>query len=559
MSSNHYLEFDSTYRNRVEYPEPAEFIIQMAMSGQKSKETALDPVTYSSPILYWNNSFTEENSSYSNTVSVDITTSTGPTGAYSDQGLLKITSITGGSNQLRQIKDYYTGAVIHATINSVEHLRRIISYEPLNLTTGLIKVDTPFPAASASFNITGATIGNPTPLATNTGSAVIKFFIPAGSYIDNYYVNMYIQSVDGSGNIQDTRTITAYDGYTKMATLSTATTSDWVAASPTCVNFIIRKEVPCIQSTQAVASTNSTFSAVYLPSLSAGYNNYKGDFLRMLGPVPSYPAATSAPWGNERKIVKYIGDGGLILAATATTFTLSNTASNIDEYYTGCILYTGTSTYVIVSSYNGATRSGTLSGTGWGGTIPSPNTAWQTFTAFLDRPLLGNPISTSQKFEIECFSRDNATPFNYTGSLDTTQQMTCYEVELLNLILPNIILDSGRGGRPAFYPYLYVELQQVSAANSGNKAAIYSNNPNSNKMIFRAVVDDTPTPLISPFIKIDGDGMVQSMKFKPTDSFKFSVRHANGELFKTSAHDFYSPSEPNPLVQISACFAFRKI
>jgi hypothetical protein len=78
-------------------------------------------------------------------------------------------------------------------------------------------------------------------------------------------------------------------------------------------------------------------------------------------------------------------------------------------------------------------------------------------------------------------------------------------------------------------------------------------------MLFRALVNDTPTPLISPFIKIDGDGMIHTVKFRPNDTFKFAVYHASGELFKTEDNDTYSPEPPNPMVQISACFSFKRI
>ena len=55
MSSLRYFEFDSTYRNRTQYPNPADFVIDIAQSGQKSREQALDPVSEASPVLEWNN------------------------------------------------------------------------------------------------------------------------------------------------------------------------------------------------------------------------------------------------------------------------------------------------------------------------------------------------------------------------------------------------------------------------------------------------------------------------------------------------------------------------
>ena len=171
-------------------------------------------------------------------------------------------------------------------------------------------------------------------------------------------------------------------------------------------------------------------------------------------------------------------------------------------------------------------------------------------------PPPSTPMSTDQ-FEILQFTRDNVVPFTYTGSTVSQQQMVCYEVELINLVLPNLILKSG--GRIAFYPYVYVELQNISGSSGGNTNIIYSNNPNSVRRLFRAAIDDIPNPLISPFIKIDGDGMTQTIKFKPNDNFKFGVFLSDGTLFETVLTDSYGPAPANPLVQISAMFSMKRV
>lgn len=166
-------------------------------------------------------------------------------------------------------------------------------------------------------------------------------------------------------------------------------------------------------------------------------------------------------------------------------------------------------------------------------------------------------IPEDQTFEVLQFSYDNAVPFTYTGSTVSQQEMVCYEIELVNLILPNKTLQSG--GRTAFYPYLHVELQNVSGASSGNTNIIYSNNPSTRKMLFRAAMDDIPNPVISPFIKIDGDGMTQTIKFKPNDNLKFGVYLPNGEPLQTVDSDTSSPVPPDPLVQVSALFAMKRL
>ena len=162
-------------------------------------------------------------------------------------------------------------------------------------------------------------------------------------------------------------------------------------------------------------------------------------------------------------------------------------------------------------------------------------------------------------YEILPFTRDNANPFVYTGSMVSQQEMVCYEIKLVNLILPNRILSVGKGSLITFYPYVYVQLSNVSTPGAGNKNIIYSNNPNSTKALFRAPITDVPNLTTSTFIKIDGDGTVQTVKFKPNDNLYFCVTLPSGEVFETILPEFVSPRIPNVLSQVSAMFAIRRV
>ena len=244
-------------------------------------------------------------------------------------------------------------------------------------------------------------------------------------------------------------------------------------------------------------------------------------------------------------------------ASTDSIFTLSPGASTVNGYYNNSFLTVAGGNTRLVTSYTGATLSGSISGT-WGSSFAA-GAGWVTNTVTLETPFTVNPSTGANTYEIEQFSRDGWNPFTYSGSLVSTQEMVCYEVELLNLVLPNITLASGRGGRPISYPYLYLELQNISSSSAGNRGIIYSNNPYSNKMTFRVIVDDTSATTSSPFIKLDSDGMIHSIKFKPTDSFRFAVYLPDGSLFQTVQQDTVPPTPPNPLVQISACFAFKRV
>lgn len=184
-----------------------------------------------------------------------------------------------------------------------------------------------------------------------------------------------------------------------------------------------------------------------------------------------------------------------------------------------------------------------------------------------------NPITSgftytlsNNKAYILPFSYDNEYPFNQNDM--ALAPNVNYQMELINLILPNQYLDVGFGSLISFYQYVYVEIQNAegNGITSGGANNIPSNNPNAVSMTFRATIDDVPNPVNSTFIKIDGDGMSQTLKFNPNQSLKFSVYLGHGggggnqkELFKTRIAEWFSPSQPNPIIQISAMFRIKPI
>lgn len=550
--SNQYLEFDSTYRNRNLYPLPGTFVIEISQSGQKSKESALDPVSNASPILYWNNSF-QETASSNTSDGILVDTSFAPT----DPSYLKITSPTGG---IRYVNDFYNGAIFQIDVAGTNTLRRITDYEYLgiasSLSNALLKLDTALPSGVWGTGF----IQNPTPIPTNTSGSVIKFFIPASEPITNFYTNYKIQSITGSTLTSAYRNIVTFDATTHLATLSSATPEDWSSSGNANNNFAIRRDIPVL--TENTVGSYPGGNILQLSSNASSENNfYSGSFLRSIAPIPTTNGFTTevAPYSEEKRIMRYVSDTGTFVSVAngSSAFTLSSNASSVDGYYNNCYITDSTASQTrFVTSYTGASRTGTVSSNFSAGVANGDS--WFVHTAFLSSSFSVAP-TTGTPFELEMYSRDNATPFSFNGTLVSSSQDVCYEIELLNLILPNIALVCGRGGRAIFYPYMYVELQQIASSLGTHRGAIYSNNPNAYKMMFRAVVDDSVQPVYSPFIKIDGDGMVHKLKFKPNDCFRFSVYTPGGDLFQTEPTDTFSPTEPNPLVQISACFAVKRL
>ena len=219
--------------------------------------------------------------------------------------------------------------------------------------------------------------------------------------------------------------------------------------------------------------------------------------------------------------------------------TLPNQASGQDGFYVGTYLYFYTngdifSTYSIIS-YNGFTRTLTC----------------------MKKNADTNPVpTTGDTINIITFSHDNFAPLSYNGSLVSQNQVVCYEIALLRLTLPNVILSTG--GRIAFYPYVYVVFANITSPSAVSHDIIYSNNPESGRALFMVPIRDMVLPANSHFVKLVGR-MKQTVKFKPNDSFRFSVYLADGTLFLPMQQDLQSPYDPNYRLQINATFSIRRI
>jgi len=160
-------------------------------------------------------------------------------------------------------------------------------------------------------------------------------------------------------------------------------------------------------------------------------------------------------------------------------------------------------------------------------------------------------------YEVIQFTKDNYSSLNYSGSMVSQNEVVCYEIELISLILPNVTLTTG--SRLAFYPYVLVEFQNISSPMNSSKNIIYSNNPNTTNALFICPINDTTNPLISSFVKIDSAGMTQTVKFKPNDSLRFKVYLPNGELFKPVQDDNMPPYPPINYLQIEAVFSVKRL
>ena len=212
---------------------------------------------------------------------------------------------------------------------------------------------------------------------------------------------------------------------------------------------------------------------------------------------------------------------------------LGGLAENIDNIYTNCYLriFSGiaSQSYGIIIGYTGSTK-----------------------TAILKTPLSNIPI-TGDGYEILPYTKDNFSPLLYNGT--NTNQVVCYEIELLHLVLPNVFILNGSAGKLDDYPYFYVKLYNMSSKPSATK--MITNNPNSREAIFATPMDLNLTS--QSFFTLTATNPIQQMTFKPDDNLHFSVCLPNGEALQFRENDWFSPGAPNPFLQISAVFSIKRV
>ena len=139
----------------------------------------------------------------------------------------------------------------------------------------------------------------------------------------------------------------------------------------------------------------------------------------------------------------------------------------------------------------------------------------------------------------------------------SNSQSSAQEVTLNTLILPNVELSNG--GKIWQYPYVYIEVENVSTSSSGSRNVIYSNNPNSYKSVFKVPITNINNPEQYAFLNLSGNGVKQVINFKQNADVKITVRMPNGTVFTPMLLDNSNGQYPNPCLQISALFGMEKI
>ena len=386
---------------------------------------------------------------------------------------------------------------------------------------------------------------------------------------DNYYI---VDETLSYGLNIVAKKIIKYDSLLRLAYLENPMPISWNVTD----SYTLRKSPPLEKwSLDVLTFINNDFNygpigpVITLPNGASNINGYyKGKYVYFSSNNPSDFKNKFKPiYGNfyiKEYKVTYLGGGnykreafvdydsksnlpyfkindGIFLAGTNNvTQYLSNVYSKEDDYYKNYILVNVTTNEQrIIKSYNGLTKETTVD-TPF--TLCSPGNSYK--------------IITPNTIDIVSLFHNNYSPLNYNGTLVSQNNSICYEVSLVEIILPNVNLKTG--SKIVFYPYVYVELSSISASQTYSKNIIYSNNPNSGRALFTAAITDVVAPEIASFVK-PNCVITQIVKFKPNDNFRFSVYLPNGKLFETVEQDLMSPYEPNSKLQIHATFSIKRL
>jgi hypothetical protein len=506
MSNRRFLEIYSANRNREQFPNMAKFDILFG-----APRNVDDPIKSYDPILNGSIYYTWQGGQ-----GIDGTTGVSEgvlkTGTTDAIPLLLQTNgnpIQGlplgptGPSILSSVPNYYQGYGFTDMTGTNNSNRLIIGYNP---SSASIILNNALNDSHASDNYiiydpsTSDTIHIPS--VDGLGNPILTY---SEAYTNYYVVD---ETLSNSTNIVS-RKIVSYDFITQLAKLESPFPSGW---SPSDF-FTLRKTLPSEKIT--ILGITGGNQLIFPSSIASPVQNfyaksyvYNTTLGAVDGPSGTYINSFSPNGNNQAFYIKYYG-GSSGFTADTNQFIYPYCASVIPS----------ASASIIPGTYKGVT---------------------------------GNNIINIVKFK-----SDNNVPLIYNGSLVSQNESVCYEIALINLSLPNVVLTTG--SRIAFYPYVYVQLTNISASTSASNYQFYTNNPDAYTAMFQAPVTDISNPVNSSFLKIDSGSMMQTIKFKPNDCLRFSVFLPDGTLFQPVQPDTLSPYPPNYLLQIDAMFSINRL
>jgi hypothetical protein len=163
-------------------------------------------------------------------------------------------------------------------------------------------------------------------------------------------------------------------------------------------------------------------------------------------------------------------------------------------------------------------------------------------------------IPAGVNFQICAYSYDNVKSLKYFGTEVGTNNPVCCNINLVNLIVPNLPVLNGYAGTLQNYPYLYVCLYSEKGITYNNP--IISNTPASDKALFKVPVTYLQN---NSFLTLGYSGMNQKVSFRINDDLRFQILLPTGEPLEFDIGNLnlfnpFLPIPPNPLIQVQAVF-----
>ena len=486
-------------------------------------------------------------------------------------------SVSGLSSVYQTVPDYYVGYVL-TIYDPVESSSLIIGYNPSTRTFTLQTALLSTPTVGSYITITDPSTNSviTLPGVDACGKSILDY---TQSYNGYYLVNETLSS----GRRIVSSKISSYNYVTRAATLETPFTP-WEISN----KYSIRKTLPdefitttTVQTLNCIITQQTNRFTVNVYGLDANFN-YNGFQTTINGSPNTIVSATNnntkLKFKNPFIFVTYpfqtltlvptftkLGESPQLTLTTSDCIFLGSSANPTDNYYTGKYIYiyppevANSQTTPLENIQGSCFYINAYIGSGYNACFiksvdtPSVDANTEYYPSYTNTMINTMPIPGTL-INIVSLARENYVPLNYNGSTVSQNEYVAYELSLVSLNIPNISLVTGSS--IAYYPYVYVEF---SVKNNQAPNLIYSNNPESDKAVFQVAIRDIKDKNITPFVKMSGRSMTQTIKFKPNDCLVFSVFLPNGKLFETVANDFYCPSGTNPFVQIDALVGIERI
>jgi hypothetical protein len=533
MSSTRYIEIVSTRRNRVEYPNIAEFIVPVSGSNSCGGNGYIDPLSTLAPTYIFlkgslNHTGTTNNSTYVDP-GLDVT--------------VPQPNVPGGSNIL--YRGFSTAGSFKGYLfvdNSISTVAAPLGANRLTTnfipTSATVSLDIPEEAAAYatgdsyaeydySGNISNDLINSPYPNALPVYDYRRTFcpqpfdiFGGVCPTLRRIFVNNWLakEPVSGAVTTPESIFIQQYDTNTRQLLIA----SQFSSTQPVTTQAIysVRPVQPTgLYNGRVINGVQQTIKSIFQVVALTGVNRFTvtpGSATPLVGGVadPGYA-------GNYIYFAPQVGDPALVVNYP----NFQDPRLGPPNYFYRIISYPANDTFVV------------------------------------DRPIdttafVGGTIAT-RPAEVLPVNFETFSPMEYSGSIVSQNETVCYEISLVSLTLPNVELVSG--SRVAFYPYVYVLLENQTVTSGVMRGIFYSNNPSTHRALFVAPVTDTNDPENTPYVRIDGFGITQTVKFKPNDALHFKVFMPDGSLFQPILSDTQPPLPPDPLLQLSAVFSIRRL